>query len=143
MTQQHIIQSLNHYRHWFYAAAVYNLLWGSLNVIFPSFLFDLIDTSSPNPVSFWQVTGMFVLVYAPAYWWAGRHPEKHYHFICIGFLGKLFGPLGFIWATNSGQLPLAFGWIILFNDVIWWPVFAAYLTKIYQLHGMKAILKGE
>ena len=37
--------------------------------------------------------------------------------------GKTFGPLGFIYSAWTGALPWSFGWINVFNDVIWLPVF--------------------
>jgi len=132
------------YRRWFYAAALYNLIWGSLNVLFPTLLFDLLDLPHPNYVALWQVVGMFVLVYAPAYWWAARYPARHPHLIVIGLLGKILGPIGFIWSVSIGQLPLAFGWTILTNDLIWWPAFFAYLRDVARTSGgWKALLRGE
>ena len=122
----------NHYRPWFYAAALYNLLWGSFTILFPHLYFDWIGIPRPTYLPLWQVVGMFVLVYAPAYWWAAQNPQQHYHFIIIGLFGKLFGPIGFIWSLSTGQLPLAFGWTLLTNDIIWWPAFMAYLYEVHQ-----------
>jgi hypothetical protein len=31
--------------------------------------------------------------------------------------------LGFVYSASTGALPWSFGWICVFNDVIWWPVF--------------------
>lgn len=136
--------AFSNYRGWFYAAALYNLAWGSVNVLFPNFLFDLLRMPRPNHAALWQVVGMFVLVYAPAYWWAARHPARHPHLIAIGLLGKIIGPIGFVWALANGRLPLAFGWTILTNDLIWWPAFFAYLRDVARTSsGWKALLLGE
>ena len=98
----------------------------------------------PNYLPLWQVVGMFVLVYTPAYWWAARHPARHHHLVLIGLLGKLLGPLGFVWSAALGQLPLAFGWTILANDLLWWPSFSLYLRDAARLHGgWRAMLRGE
>ena len=113
------------YRPWFYAAAAYNLIWGAVNVIAPSLFFDIIDAGEPNYLPIWQVVGMFVLVYAPAYWWAARRPARHRHLILIGLLGKILGPIGFVWAIANDDLPQAFGWTIITNDLIWWPAFGS------------------
>ena len=131
------------FRYWFYAAAVYNFLWGILNVLFPKLYFQWlkIDLTINQPL--WQVVGMFVLVYAPAYWWAGRFPERHYHLILIGLLGKIFGTFGFIWSVVTGQLPLSFGWIILTNDLIWLPAFIVYFKTILSEHGILDLLGGK
>ena len=94
---------LNRYRFWFYAAALYNLVWGALNVLAPQFYFQLLGLPLPKELPYWQVVGMFVLVYAPAYWWAGRHPERHGHLILIGLLGKVLGPVGFVFSFFTSQ----------------------------------------
>lgn len=131
------------YSPWFYAAAFYNLIWGTVVILWPSLLFTIWDIPQPTDSALWQVVGMFVLVYAPAYWWAANNPTANYSFIIIGFLGKLLGPIGFVWAVSQNQLPLAFGWIILFNDIIWWPAFASYLHEVYHLHGLGPMLQGK
>ena len=136
--------NLNKYRYWFYAAATYNLLWGAVNILFPDLFFNLINMAPPEYRPIWQVVGMFVLVYAPAYWWAGRFPEKYPHFILIGLLGKIFGPVGFVFAVMTNQLPLAFGYTILINDLVWWIPFGAYLRDAIKLRGgLVKILSGE
>jgi hypothetical protein len=87
---------------------------------------------------------MFVLVYAPAYWWAAQNPQQHAHLIALGLLGKLLGPIGFIWSLLTGQLPLAFGWTLLTNDLIWWPAFMAYLHDVRREGGeLKALSSGR
>lgn len=104
---------LARYRPWFYAAAVYNLVWGVVAILFPTAFFRLIGMPESNYPPLWQVIGMFVMAYAPAYWWAGRRPTRHRHLIVIGLLGKVLGPLGFAWSAATGHLPLAFGLTIL------------------------------
>ncbi len=132
------------YAPWFFAAAIYNFLWGSLNIIAPRLLFNLIGMQPPIQLALWQVVGMFVLVYAPAYWWASRFPYRHRHFILIGLLGKLLGPLGFLWAVISGTLPINFGWIILTNDLVWWPAFFLFLRDVRRAQGgWSALIRGE
>ena len=136
--------ALARYRPWFYAAALYNLVWGSLNVLAPQVFFGLLGMPAPSHLPLWQVVGMFVLVYVPGYWWAARYPARHRHLILIGLLGKVLGPLGFVWSLGSGQLPPAFGWTILANDLVWWPAFALYLRDAARLSGgWAAMLRGE
>jgi hypothetical protein len=78
---------------------------------------------------------MMVLVYAPAYWWAARDPERHAHLVAIGLLGKVLGPVGFAWAVATGRLPQAFALVILTNDVLWWPAFASFVRTAARAHG--------
>jgi hypothetical protein len=131
------------YQPWFYAAAVYNLLWGMATVLAPNLMFELIGLPVPAPAAFWQVIGMFVLVYALGYWWAGRHPYRFRHYILIGFIGKLLGPIGFVLSVLTRELPLQFGWIILLNDLIWWPSFASFLLGVIRKQGIKSLLLGN
>jgi hypothetical protein len=137
-------EPLARYRPWLYAAAAYNLIWGSVGVFFPQAFFRLAGMAAPNYLPLWQVIGMFVLVYAPAYWWAARRPWRHRHLVLIGFLGKLLGPIGFLWALIAGQLPLAFGWTILTNDLIWWPAFLLFLRDAARRGGgWRPLLRGD
>ncbi len=132
------------YRPWFYAAAAYNLIWGSVIIIFPRLFFDVIGADEPTYLPIWQVVGMFVLVYAPAYWWAAQRPARHRHLIVIGLAGKVLGPIGFLWAVASDDLPQAFGWTILTNDLIWWPAFGSYLRDVVRrCGGIRALLAGN
>ena len=132
------------YRPWFYAAAVYNFVWGSAIVLWPTLYFDVIGIDPPNYLPVWQVVGMFILVYAPAYWWVARFPARHRHMLLIGLLGKVLGPLGFLWAAASDEIPWAFGWTIITNDLIWWPAFGLYLRDVVrECGGWRALVEGE
>lgn len=131
------------YQFWFYAAAVYNLVWGAVTLAAPGLMFDLIRVPAPSPAAFWQVIGMFVMVYALGYWWAGRQPYQFRHYILIGFIGKILGPIGFVMAVWNQQLPLQFGWIILTNDLIWWPSFTLFLFDVVRKQGIRSLLMGS
>ncbi len=49
--------ALARYRPWFYAAAIYNFVWGAIQVLFPSLFFNLIGAPAPNYPALWQVAG--------------------------------------------------------------------------------------
>jgi small multidrug resistance pump len=137
-------QRLGRYRPWFYAAALYNLLWGAGMSLFPAGYFQIVGMPAPNYPALWQVVGMFVLVYAPGYWWVARQPVRHRHLVVIGLLGKLLGPLGFVGSFALGSLPLAFGWTLLTNDLIWWPAFGLFLREAaHCCGGWGALLRGD
>ena len=101
-------------RRWLTAAAAYNLLWGGAVVVFA----DAVA---------WKCVGMMVLCYAPGYWLASRRPLPE--LVGVGLLGKVLGPLGFLWAIATDRLPVSFGLVILANDVVWWPSFVRYLRE--------------
>jgi small multidrug resistance pump len=135
---------LDRYRPWFYAAALYNLGWGLLNLFLPDVYFGLLDVPTPTYLPLYQVVGMVLLVFVPAYIWAARYPERHPHIIVVAFLGKTLGPIGFLWALLTGQLPLSFGWTILMTDIVWLPAFALYLRDSARLRGgWKPLLAGR
>ena len=137
-------EPLNSYKPWFYAAALYNLTWGVLVVLFPAAPFRVLGIEEPRYLPLWQVVGMLVLVYAPAYWWAARHPARHRHLVLIGLFGKLLGPVGFAWSVATAQLPLAFGWTILTNDLVWWPAFALFARDAARTsRGWRPLLRGD
>ncbi len=111
------------YRRWFYAAAAYNALWGTAVLIFPRALLEMAGVRDPGAVPLAQVIGMMVGVYAYGYYLLARDPERYAGLIWIGLAGKTLGPLGFLYSAATGSLPWTFGWVIGFNDLIWWPVF--------------------
>jgi small multidrug resistance pump len=118
------------YRPWFHAAAAYNALWGSVVVLFPTAFMRLAGvTPSDAAVPFVQVMGMMVGVYAYGYYLLARAPRRYAGFIWIGLAGKTLGPLGFVSAALAGTLPWSFGWVCVFNDVIWWPAFWSFALR--------------
>lgn len=117
------------YRPWFYAAAAYNVIWGGLVILFPSLVFQLSGMNPLNYPSVFQGVGMMVAVYALGYYYIAKDPERYGNFVWIGLLGKTFGPIGFVYGYLTGELPLGFAWVFLFNDLIWWPAFWSFALK--------------
>ena len=59
-------------------------------------------------------------------------------------LGRLLGPIGFVWAATFSDFPLRFGFTILTNDLIWYPAFLAYLREAAAVTGgWRRLLAGE
>ena len=119
---------------WLVAAGIYNLAWGGLTVLFPRWLFDLTGMEQPNYPFIWQCVGMIVGVYGIGYLAAARAPLIHWPVVLVGFLGKIFGPIGFVDAAVRGILPWGAGWVNLTNDVIWWLPFGLILWRAWQFH---------
>jgi hypothetical protein len=116
-------------RTWFYAAAFYNALAGLAILLFPSAILARIGIDHLNFLPLFQVIGMMVGVYAYGYYLIARDPIRYAPFVWIGLAGKTFGPIGFLFYAIQGQLPWAFGWMILFDDLIWWPAFWVFALK--------------
>jgi hypothetical protein len=82
---------------------------------------------------------MIVGVYGIGYIIAATNPYRHWPIVLVGFLGKIFGPIGFSKALVTGIFPLSFGINIIFNDLIWWIPFFLILQKTYQFHNREEI----
>jgi small multidrug resistance pump len=108
-------------------AGVYNILWGTVVILFPNLFFDLVGMERPLYPMIWQCVGMVIGVYGVGYFIAGYQPLRHWPIVLVGFLGKIFGPIGFVYYLATGAFPLYFGLTIIFNDLIWWIPFGLIL----------------
>ncbi|MEL6739941.1 MAG: peroxiredoxin-like family protein [Planctomycetota bacterium] len=116
-------------------AALYNVLWGALTVLYPAWLFDLTGLEPPAYPFIWQCVGMIVGVYGVGYWVAARDPLRHWPIVLVGFLGKIFGPLGYVDGVVRGNVPVEFGVTLPTNDLIWWIPFAMMLWAAFRAAG--------
>lgn len=115
------------------AAGVYNLAWGAAVVLWPSLFFEWAGAAPPNYPEIWQCVGMVVGVYGVGYLIAARDPFRHWPITFVGFLGKLFGPIGFLLTLRgASNYPRSFGWINVTNDLIWLAPFALILVGAYR-----------
>jgi small multidrug resistance pump len=113
-------------------AGIYNIIWGALVVLFPLKFFELFGMEAPNYPELWQCIGMIVGVYGVGYWIAASDPLTHFPIVLVGFLGKIFGPIGFAGGLISNRFPPSFGINIIFNDLIWWIPFFLILKRKYE-----------
>ena len=75
---------------------------------------------------------MMVGVYGVGYALAARDPLRYWPIVLVGLLGKILGPLGFLYAALDSRLPWTAGWTILTNDLIWWLPFALMLRVAWR-----------
>ena len=80
----------------------------------------------------WQGMGMVVGVYGIGYWLASYDPIRHWPIVLVGFLGKLFGPLGFFINYFQDNVPFEFIYTLITNDFIWWIPFLYILKMTYK-----------
>jgi peroxiredoxin len=116
------------------AAAAYNALWGLWVGLFPKMSFDILGMEAPQYLPLWQSVGLMVGCYAIGYFLAAFDPYKLWGMVLVGFIGKVLGPLGMVYAVATEQLPLAFAWNNITNDVIWWVPFFLILRGAYKNH---------
>lgn len=116
-------------------AGVYNLAWGALTIIAPQTSLDWLGLSTDAPVpQLWQCIGMVVGVYGIGYLIAARNAYRHWPITLVGLLGKILGPIGFLFSVSAGTLPPSVGWTILTNDLIWWAPFVLILWGAIRYH---------
>lgn len=113
-------------------AGIYNLAWGIWVIFWPMASFQWLGMDLPNYPQLWQCIGMIVGVYGIGYLIAASNPYRHWPIVLVGFLGKVFGPIGFLQALWQNDLPLAFGLHNITNDVIWWIPFALILIGAWR-----------
>ena len=114
---------------WFYAAAVYNTIYGIAVILFPRFVLRIVGIEFLNYLPVLQALGMVVGVYAYGYYLLAKAPVRYSGLIWVGLAGKTFGPIGYLFFAACGELPWSFGWMVLANDLIWWPVFWTFALK--------------
>lgn len=122
-------------------AAIYNIIWGGFIIFFPNALFDFAGLPRMNYPGVWQCVGMIVGVYGIGYWVAASDPIRHWPIVLVGFLGKIFGPIGFIQSLYLGVFNLKFGLTIITNDLIWWIPFFLILKN--STHEIKSYYKSS
>ncbi len=118
-------------------AGIYNIIWGISVIFFPDLFFNLTDMEIPRYPMIWQCVGMIVGVYGVGYWVAARDPLRHWPITLVGFLGKVFGPIGFAYYLIQGAFPLTFGLTIMTNDLLWWIPFGLILKMAWDKGEMK------
>jgi hypothetical protein len=113
-------------------AAVYNLIWGGWVVLFPRHFFELVGMEPMIHPLVWQGMGMVIGVYGLGYWWASFNPIRHWPIVAVGFLGKIFGPIGFAINYYSGAIPFSFFYTLITNDFVWWIPFFLILLHVHR-----------
>lgn len=113
-------------------AAIYNIIWGLWVGLFPNHFFELTGMALPTHPTIWQGMGMVIGVYGIGYWLASYAPIRHWPIVFVGFLGKIFGPAGFVLNYFLGKLPGAFGYMLITNDLIWWIPFVGILLAVHR-----------
>ena len=115
---------------WLIAAGVYNLIWGLPIILAPDLPFEILGMPPlENPGrAIWQCLGMVIGVYGLGYLAAASNPLRHWPIVMVGLLGKVFGPIGFVWTAAQGGIDWIFGLNILTNDLIWWATFGMILV---------------
>ena len=117
------------YRLAFAAAAAYNILFGLWASLFPRAFFDLFEFAPPRYPAIWACLGMVVGLYGVGYAYAAWRLDRAFPFIAIGLAGKILGPIGWVIAVRSGEMPFRTFPLIAFDDLLWWLPFGLFLLE--------------
>lgn len=93
-----------------------------------------------NHPAIMQCVAMMVGVYAIGYYYLARDPVRYANLVWIGLIGKTLGPLGFLVGWATGSMPAGFLWIVLTNDLVWWPAF--WMFALRHARDPLALAKG-
>lgn len=115
----------------FVLAGVYNIAWGCYAALDPQWVFRFADMEPQNHPQIFMTLGMVIGLYGVLYLDVARRPAEGFLIAAVGLVGKLLGPLGWLYLYVSGQWPLASCIILLTNDLLWWIPFALYLRDAW------------
>lgn len=118
-------------RHVLIIAALYHILWALWTVIFPNSFFTLMRLPAPIYTTIWQGVGLLVGAFGIAFLIAAMDPLKHWALVLVGLISKLMSPFGFIIGVFCCQVPVQFGWLVIFSDLIWWVPLGLILHRAY------------
>jgi hypothetical protein len=110
-------------------AAAYNVALGSWAVLAPDAFFRLFDLEPPRHPAVWQCLGMVLGCYGLLYAWAARHLEHARPIVFVGLLGKVLGPVGWLFTVGSGEWPLRTVTLLFLDDLVWWLPFTLFLLE--------------
>jgi small multidrug resistance pump len=113
----------------FILAGLYNFAFALWTALWPQSFFTLFGLAPTNHPAIWQCLGMVIGVYGAGYLWAASRPDRAGPIIALGLAGKILGPVGWGAVVASGDWPLRTGWLIVFNDLIWWIPFSLFLLR--------------
>ena len=65
-------------------APAYNLIWGTVVVLFPAVFFRWFALEQPNYPELWQCIGMVIGVYGIGYGIAAFDPVRHWPIMLVG-----------------------------------------------------------
>ena len=118
-----------HYRLFFTLASVAGFGFAIWALLFPASLLDLFQVGRPSSQMFLAGLGIVEGLLALGYAFAAVRLERAYPFIAIGLAAKVIFPLGWLLAVVTGDLTARTLTLVIFEDIVWWIPFAAFLLE--------------
>lgn len=116
------------------AAGIYNILWGMIAFILPTYYLQHLNLTFPNAVWIIKAIGVMEVLFGLAYLIASRKPFKHWLIIFIGFSVKTLASAFYFYYMYVGILPQHLASMILANDLVWLIPFGSILYYAFEHH---------
>lgn len=113
-------------------AGIFNIIWGIITVFFQSFYFNLIDLEAMQYSSLWVSSGIMAFVMGIGYLIAATNAMRFWPIVFMGFLTKVFMPMGILSGYLNGEVAGDVFRVALTNHLIWWLPFGAILYRVYN-----------
>ncbi len=109
------------------AAGIYHLAFGVWTNCWPHLWFDWMGMERPNHPALWRGVGLISGALGAGFLIAARNPVQSWLIVLVGWIKFSLGIFGFGIALFQGDLPITGIWMLMLDDLIWWPFFIAIL----------------
>jgi small multidrug resistance pump len=116
-------------------AGCYNLLAGLNMLVFYHEMFKTLGLPKPEVMLFVQLVGILVGLFGVGYLLVASNPIENRNVLMLGFWSKALGSVLGIGHVARGNLPLMFLVVLFFSDIIYLPLFAIILHRLYRVAG--------
>ncbi|MES2438760.1 MAG: AhpC/TSA family protein [Verrucomicrobiota bacterium] len=116
------------------AAGFYHLMFAIWAICWPCLWFDWIGVEHPNHPLMWQGVGLVMGVFGVSLILAAKNPMQHWMIVLTGLLKFTLGIIGFGAALFHNEIPLRSAWMMIADDLIWWPPFAVMIWACIRAH---------
>jgi uncharacterized membrane protein HdeD (DUF308 family) len=95
------------------------------------------NPSTPFLLIIIKFIALLVGMYGIAYYFASRDPQRYWHLILVGFIGKGLTAVFFLYYSKAGLLHPKFITLNIWNNIIWvvpmaWVLYTCRAKKHYQ-----------
>ena len=114
-------------------AAIFNLLAGLFMLVLYHECYKLLGITKPDFSFPIQLDGILVALFGLGYYLVAKNPVENRNLLLIGFLSKGLGSVLGLTYLFMGRFPLRFFPILFFADIIYLPLFAIIMRRLYAI----------
>lgn len=116
------------------AAGSYHVLFAIWAICWPHLWFDWAGKDQPNHPLLWQGVGIIMGLFGIGMILASRNPIQNWMIVLFGFIKFTLGVAGFMIAYLNREIAFSALWMMVVDDLVWWPFFGAILWAAIQAH---------